>query len=86
MNQPLVSREQVTWPVLASTAERADAARNRLDLLTTANTSLTDANWRGFYWEAYMFVGAIYWCFCFFMSKYSQYLERDLNRTNLRRR
>jgi general L-amino acid transport system permease protein len=33
-----------------------------------------------------MFVGAIYWCFCFFMSKYSQYLERDLNRTNLRRR
>jgi ABC-type amino acid transport system permease subunit len=28
----------------------------------------------------------IYWCFCFFMSKYSQYLERDLNRTNLRRR
>jgi general L-amino acid transport system permease protein len=55
------------------------------DLLTTANTSLTDANWRGFYWEAYMFVGAIYWCFCFFMSKYSQHLERDLNRTNLRR-
>jgi general L-amino acid transport system permease protein len=56
------------------------------DLLTTANTSLTDANWRGFYWEAYLFVGVIYWCFCFFMSKYSQYLERDLNRTNLRRR
>ena len=50
------------------------------DLLTTATTSLSDANWRGFYWEAYIFVGLIYWCFCFFMSKYSQYLERDLNR------
>ncbi len=50
------------------------------DLLTTATTSLSDATWRGFYWEAYIFVGFIYWCFCFFMSKYSQYLERDLNR------
>jgi general L-amino acid transport system permease protein len=50
------------------------------DLLTTATTSLSDANWRGFYWEAYIFVGLIYWCFCFFMSKYSQYLERDLNK------
>jgi general L-amino acid transport system permease protein len=55
------------------------------DLLNTANASINDPNWRGFYWEAYLFVGAIYWCFCFFMSKYSQYLERDLNRTNLRR-
>lgn len=50
------------------------------DLLSTATTSLNDANWRGFYWEAYLFVGFIYWCFCFFMSKYSQHLERDLNR------
>jgi general L-amino acid transport system permease protein len=50
------------------------------DLLTTATTSLSDANWRGFYWEAYIFVGLIYWCFCFFMSKYSQHLERDLNK------
>jgi general L-amino acid transport system permease protein len=50
------------------------------DLLTTATTSLNDANWRGFYREAYIFVGIIYWCFCFFMSKYSQYLERDLDR------
>jgi general L-amino acid transport system permease protein len=51
-----------------------------LDLLGTANNSLNDANWRGFYWEAYIFVGLIYWGFCFFMSKYSQHLEHDLNR------
>ena len=45
MNQPLVSREQVTWPVLASTAEpaeRADAARNRRHLLATAREMLAD--------------------------------------------
>jgi len=50
------------------------------DLLTTATGSLNDASWRGFYWEAYITVGFIYWCFCFFMSKYSQALERDLNK------
>ena len=55
-----------------------------MDLLGTANNSLNDAKWRGFYWEAYIFVGAIYWCFCFFMSKYSQHLERDLNKARRR--
>jgi general L-amino acid transport system permease protein len=50
------------------------------DLLTTAQTALSDANWRGFSWESYIFVGFIYWLFCFFMSKYSQHLEGQLNR------
>jgi general L-amino acid transport system permease protein len=50
------------------------------DVLTTANTSFTDPNWRSFATEAYLFVAALYWVFCFFMSKYSQALERDLNR------
>jgi general L-amino acid transport system permease protein len=54
------------------------------DLLSTASVSLSDASWRGFYREAYIFVGLIYWCFCFFMSKYSQYLERDLNKARRR--
>jgi len=48
------------------------------DLLGTANAALTDANWRGFYAEAY--VAAIYFTFCFFMSRYSQMLEREFNR------
>ena len=49
------------------------------DLLTTANTSLTDQNWQGFAAETYVFTAAIYFCFCFFMSRYSQMLERNLN-------
>jgi general L-amino acid transport system permease protein len=49
------------------------------DLLTTAETALSDANWQGFYIEAYAFVGVIYWSFCFFMSRYSQLLERRFN-------
>ena len=50
------------------------------DLLGTAKAALTDPNWRGFYKEAYIFIGVIYWAFCYAMSKYSQKLERDLNR------
>jgi general L-amino acid transport system permease protein len=54
------------------------------DLLNTANTALTDSNWQGFSSEAYIFVAAIYFCFCFFMSRYSQMLERTLNRGHRR--
>ena len=49
------------------------------DLLNTANTALTDSNWQGFANEAYVFIAAIYFCFCFFMSRYSQMLERTFN-------
>lgn len=54
------------------------------DLLGTAKAALTDPTWRGFYKEAYLFIGLIYWAFCFFMSKYSQWLEKDLNRARRR--
>jgi general L-amino acid transport system permease protein len=54
------------------------------DLLNTANTALTDANWQGFAAEAYIFTAAIYFCFCFFMSRYSQMLERTFNRGHRR--
>jgi general L-amino acid transport system permease protein len=50
------------------------------DLLGTVNAALTDANWQGFYAEAYVVAAAIYFCFCFFMSRYSQMLEREFNR------
>ena len=49
------------------------------DLLGTAKASLTDPAWRGFYKEAYLFIAVLYFAFCFFMSRYSQYLERRLN-------
>jgi general L-amino acid transport system permease protein len=50
------------------------------DLLGTTNSALTDANWHGFYLEAYVFTAAIYFTFCFFMSRYSQMLEREFNK------
>ena len=49
------------------------------DLLNTANAALTDPNWQGFAPEAYIFTAAIYFCFCFFMSRYSLMLERTFN-------
>jgi len=50
------------------------------DLLGTVNAALADANWQGFYVEAYVVAAAIYWSFCFFMSRYSQMLEREFNK------
>src|SRR3954451_8182757 len=50
------------------------------DLLGTVNAALADAAWQGFSTEAYVFTAAIYFCFCFFMSRYSQMLEREFNR------
>jgi general L-amino acid transport system permease protein len=39
-----------------------------------------DINWKGIYWEPYIFVGAIFFIFCFGMSRYSMYLENKLKR------
>ena len=46
---------------------------------------ITDAvraspDWKGIYWEPYIFVGAIFFIFNFSMSRYSMYLERRLAR------
>jgi len=37
-----------------------------------------DINWKGIYWEPYIFVGAIFFLACFGMSRYSMYLEQKL--------
>ncbi|MBL9046246.1 MAG: amino acid ABC transporter permease [Tabrizicola sp.] len=37
-----------------------------------------DINWKGIYWEPYIFVGTIFFVFCFGMSRYSKYLEGKL--------
>ncbi|HEX2151078.1 MAG TPA: amino acid ABC transporter permease [Stellaceae bacterium] len=50
------------------------------DLLGTVNAALADPNWQGFHIEAYVFAGAIYFAFCFFMSRYSVMLECEFNR------
>ena len=37
-----------------------------------------DIDWKGIYWEPYIFVGTIFFLICFGMSRYSMYLERKL--------
>ena len=37
-----------------------------------------DTDWKGIYWEPYIFVGAIFFVACYGMSRYSMYLERKL--------
>ena len=40
----------------------------------------TDFQWKKYFVEAFIFSIVVYWIFCFAMSKYSQWLERDLHR------
>jgi general L-amino acid transport system permease protein len=40
----------------------------------------SDANWRPYKIEGYLFIAAIYFVFCFAMSRYSLWLERHLSR------
>lgn len=42
------------------------------------NAVRSDINWKGIYWEPYIFVGAIFFVICFSMSRYSMYLENKL--------
>ena len=50
------------------------------DSLNTANQALVDPNWAGFPGEVYIFAAFVYFCFCFSMSRYSKYLEIELNK------
>jgi general L-amino acid transport system permease protein len=51
------------------------------DLLSTIKVSLTEPAWTGFGIEAYLFAAAVYFAFCFAMSRYSQRLEREFARS-----
>ena len=48
------------------------------DLLAATKASLADPEWRPFFVEGYVAAALVYWAFCFFMSRYSQWLEREL--------
>jgi len=50
------------------------------DLLNAAKTAIIEPAWQGFGTEAYLAVAAIYFVFCFAMSKYSAGLEAEFNR------
>ena len=52
------------------------------DLLTTAKTSIIDPAWQPFSVEVYIFVGLIYFAFCFAMSRYSRSLRRRHGRVD----
>ncbi|MSO74965.1 MAG: amino acid ABC transporter permease [Alphaproteobacteria bacterium] len=47
------------------------------DLLGAARTATNDPTWRAFTTEGYIFVAAIFFVFCSFMSRYSRRLEAE---------
>lgn len=49
------------------------------DLTQAAKTAVSDAAWRGFSTEAYLFIAFIYFLFCYSISRYSQSLEKQLS-------
>jgi general L-amino acid transport system permease protein len=50
------------------------------DFLNTANSALVDPAWAGYPAEIYLFAAFVYFCFCFSMSRYSKWLEIELNK------
>ncbi|HYF59463.1 MAG TPA: amino acid ABC transporter permease [Burkholderiaceae bacterium] len=44
----------------------------------------TDISWKKYFIEAFLFSILVYWIFCYGMSKYSQWLEKDLARGHRR--
>ena len=42
----------------------------------------TDFIWKKYYFEALLFSIVVYWIYCFAMSRYSQWLENELNHSN----
>ena len=49
-------------------------------LKAMSDTVRASFEWKGAYWEPYIFVGSIFFILCFGMSRYSMYLERRLKR------
>ncbi|MDQ0027353.1 general L-amino acid transport system permease protein [Variovorax paradoxus] len=50
------------------------------DLTQAAKAALSDPAWTGFGVEAYLFIGLIYFVFCYSISRYSRSFERNLKR------
>ena len=44
----------------------------------------SDANWRPFKIEGYLFIALLYFIFCFAMSRYSRWIEKQVNKSKLR--
>jgi len=52
------------------------------DLLGAAKAVIVDPKWVGFGIEVYLFLGAVYFVFCYAVSRYAQHLEEILRTRN----
>ena len=49
-----------------------------LDPIGLSNAIRASTDWQGIYWELFIFIGVLFFIFCFGISRYSMYLERRL--------
>mgnify|MGYP002785186702 CR=1 FL=1 len=49
------------------------------DFLNIVNAAVADPRWLGLATEGYLFVGAVYWAFCYLMSRVSARIERGMD-------
>ncbi len=52
------------------------------DPIGLAKAIRADTDWNGIVWELYVFIAAIFFIFCYSMSRYSMYLEQKLETEN----
>tara|TARA_R110002051_G_scaffold137753_7_gene210318 strand:- start:13458 stop:14726 length:1269 start_codon:yes stop_codon:yes gene_type:complete len=50
------------------------------DPLGMASAIRASTDWNGIYWELFIFIGVMFFIFCFSMGRYSLYLEKKLQR------
>ncbi|HCP82238.1 MAG TPA: ABC transporter permease [Octadecabacter sp.] len=50
------------------------------DPIGLANAIRADTDWNGIYWELFVFIGVLFFIFCFSMGRYSLHLEKKLQR------
>ena len=50
------------------------------DPIGLSNAIRASTDWQGIYWELFVFIGVIFFIFCFSMGRYSLYLEKKLQR------
>ncbi|SMY06390.1 amino acid ABC transporter permease [Flavimaricola marinus] len=51
-----------------------------LDPIGLTNAIRASTDWNGVYWELFVFIGLMFFIFCFSMGRYSLYLEKKLQR------
>ncbi|WP_296420205.1 amino acid ABC transporter permease, partial [Pseudooctadecabacter sp.] len=51
-----------------------------LDPIGLSNAIRADTDWNGVYWELFVFIGLLFFIFCFSMGRYSLHLEKKLQR------